>query len=397
MTRTESCFSSEDMAFARSCAIPIASSSARSCHLSSSLVWKSLLQLSTRAMMLCSLLLLGACAASGPGTGSTAAAEPVAQTSTTGVTSLTDRTVAADIVKVATQIFPPVSTTLQINTTGDDPLLRYFIAAFADAGYGIQRVSADQGSNFFSYDRSEEATESGETLLRFNASIGVVDIGRDYTIPSVNVVSPASLVRLSGTRIPVTVADEPSGRVRIQNPEYSKATYVASLNLDEQAPPVISLITSDLVDRVASDNSPQSGLQALNSDRLEVTNLFYADQSNFTSILDDYEQVESQVVVFGDDSLVLGNTNKLLIAQMVEDRLEPGDIVSLVGCSNGPTALEIGNEGLALGRAERVTQALTSQGVPRDRILDEGCWAPVSAGDKFPSRGVVMELWRPAS
>ena len=350
--------------------------------------------------MLCSLLLLGACATSGsgPGTGSDEATQPAAQGSSTGLLSLTDRTVVSDLVKVATQIFPPVSTTLQINTIGnDDPLLRYFTTAFANAGYGIQRVSADQGSNYFSYDRSEEATESGETLLRFNASIGAVNIARDYTVPSANVVSPASLVRLSGTRIPVTVADEASGRMQIRDPGYSQVIYVASLNLDEQAPPVISLITSDLVDRVASDGSSQSGLQAISANRVENNNLFYADQSNFTSILDDYEQVESQVVVFGDDSMVLGNTNKLLIAKMVDDRLEPGDIVSLVGCSNGPTALEIGNQGLALGRAERVTQALTAQGVSRDRILDEGCWAPVSAGDKFPSRGVVMELWRPAS
>ena len=399
MTKAEYCSSSENMSITRLFAILIARSSALSCHSSFWLASRSLLRLFTRAMMLCSILLLGACATPGPGpeTESTVDAVPVTPTSPTGLTSVTDRTVAGDMVKVATQIFPPVNTTLQINTSGNDPLMRYFAAAFANAGYGIQRVSADQGSNFFSYDRSEEATDSGETLVRFNTSIGAVDIGRDYTIPGVNVISPASPFRLSGTRIPVTVADEPSGRMRIQNPEYSQASYVASLNLDGQAPPVISLITSDLVDRVASDSSAQSGLQAINTNQVEVNNLFYADQSNFTSILDDYEQVESQVVVFGDDSLVLGNTNKLLIAQMVEDRLEPGDIVSLVGCSNGPTALEIGNEGLALGRAERVTQALTSQGVPRDRILDEGCWAPVSAGDKFPSRGVVMELWRPAS
>ena len=399
MTRAEYCSSSENMSVTRFRAISIASSSASSCHSSFWLASISALRLLTRPLMLCSILLLGACTTPGPGpeTGSTGAAEPVTPTSPTGLSSVTDRTVASDMVKVATQIFPPVNTTLQINTSGNDPLMRYFTAAFANAGYGIQRVSADQGSNFFSYDRSEEATDSGETLVRFNTSIGAVDIGRDYIIPGVNVISPASPFRLSGTRIPVTVADEPSGRMRIQNPEYSQANYVASLNLDEQAPPVISLITSDLVDRVASESSPQSGLQAVNTNQVENNNLFYADQSNFTSILDDYEQVESQVVVFGDDSLVLGNTNKLLIAQMVKDRLEPGDIVSLVGCSNGPTALEIGNEGLALGRAERVTQALTSQGVPRDRILDEGCWAPVSAGDKFPSRGVVMELWRPAS
>ena len=353
-------------------------------------------RLLTRLAMLCSLLLLGACATSGskPDTESTDATEPVAQASTTGLSSVTDRTVASDMVEIATQIFPPVMTTLQVNTDDNDPLIRYFIAEFANAGYGIQRVSADQGSNFFSYDRVEEASDSGETLVRFNASIGSVNIGRDYTIPSVNLVSPASPVRLSGTRAPVTVSDEPSGRMLIKNPEHSQAIYTASLNLNQQAQPVISLITSDLVDRVASGNTPQARLQAINSNRVEVSNLFYADQSNFTSILDDYEQVESQIVVFGNDSMVLGNTNKLLIAQMVENRLRPDDIVSLVGCSNGPTALEIGNEGLALGRAERVTQALMAQGVSRDRILDEGCWAPVSAGDKFPSRGVVMELWR---
>ena len=233
--------------------------------------------------------------------------------------------------------------------------------------------------------------------MSFNSSIGAVEISRDYTIPSNNRVSPASPVRLSGTRVPVIVNDVQSGRVLISNTDFSRASYVASLNLNEQAPPVISLITSDLVDRVAEGNTAQSRYQTINSNQLQINNLFYADQSNFSSILDDYEQVERHVVVFGNDSLVLGNTNKLLIEQLVNDRLGTGDLVSLVGCSNGPTALEIGNEGLAMGRAERVTEALLSQGVPRDRILDEGCWAPVSAGDKFPSRGVVLEVWRRAS
>jgi len=98
--------------------------------------------------------------------------------------------------------------------------------------------------------------------------------------------------------------------------------------------------------------------------------------------------------VFGNDSMVLGSTNKSLIDQFVDNEIREGDVVSLIGCSNGPTSLEIGNEGLALGRAQRVTEALTSRGVPRENVLDEGCWAPVSAQDRFPNRGVVMELWR---
>ena len=275
--------------------------------------------------------------------------------------------------------------------------MEYFIEQFARSGYGIQRVSADQGSNFFTFTRTEQLDDNGRPFVRFDSSIGAVDIGRDYLIPGANTVSPASPIRLSGTRIPVSVPDKPNGRFQITDASNSRAVYVASLNLSQQAPPVISLITDDVVSAVAEQGTPPSSFQALNSSRVEINNLFYADQSNFSSVLDNYEQIERQVVVFGNDSMILGNTNKLLIEQFVQQQFNSDDLISLVGCSNGPTVLEIGNEGLALGRAERVTQALLSYGVARDRILDEGCWAPVSAGDKFPSRGVVLELWRELS
>jgi len=310
-----------------------------------------------------------------------------------------DRTIADDLIKVAKQIFPPVSTTLQFPASSDDALLEYFTVQFADAGYGIQRVSADQGSNFFSYSRSEKPMENDDPLIQFRASIGAVAIARDYTVPATNTLSPAGPVQLSGTRIPVDVVDLPSSRFVIDEPDFSSVTYVASLNLDEQQPPVISLITDDVVTGVANRNTGNAtaSLQAVNSSQMEINNLFFGGQSNFSSILDSYDQVERRIIVFGDDSLLLGDTNKLLIEQFVQQQMTDGDVISLVGCSNGPTALEIGNEGLALGRAERVTEALQSLGVAREKILDEGCWAPESAGDKFPSRGVVMELWRKQS
>lgn len=305
------------------------------------------------------------------------------------------RTIAADVVSAAKQIFPPISSTLQF-PRDTDPVTEYFSQQFAAEGYGIQRVSADQGANLFSYN-GREADIDGKTLISVETTIGVVQIGRDYTIPRTNTVSPASPFRLSGTRIPIDVADTTNSRFVVSNPEFTAVEYVASLDLEGQAPPVISLITDDLVSRVAASNAQSVSVQALNSNRMEVTNLFYADQSNFSSILDNFDRVERQVVVFGNDSMVLGNTNKALIEQFVKERFKDNDLVSLVGCSNGPTALEIGNEGLALGRAERVTQELLARGVARDRVLAEGCWAPVSVGDKFPSRGVVLELWRERS
>lgn len=348
-------------------------------------------------LVLASVVLISACAPFGlkdttlPETPSpleiAAAAEPV------------DQTIADDLIKVAKQIFPPVTTTLQFPATSDDALLEYFTVKFADAGYGIQRVSADQGSNFFSYSRNETRMENGDPLIEFRSSIGAVEIARDYTVPDTNSLSPAGPVQLSGTRVPVEVVDLPSGRFVIDEPDFSTVTYVASLNLDAQQPPVISLITDDVVTGVAnqSTGTETASLQAVNSSQMEINNLFFGGQSNFNSILNSYDQVDRRIIVFGDDSLVLGDTNKLLIERFVQQQMTDGDVISLVGCSNGPTALEIGNEGLALGRAERVTEALQSLGVAREKILDEGCWAPVSAGEKFPSRGVVMELWRKQS
>ncbi|MFK7857726.1 MAG: hypothetical protein AB8B64_02820 [Granulosicoccus sp.] len=311
--------------------------------------------------------------------------------------SAVDRAIAADVIRTARQIYNPFNTTLQVSRNDNDPLLAHFIEEFARAGYGIQRVSADQGSNFLSLSSIRETNDDGELLIRFNSSIGAVDIGRDYRSPSANTITPASPFRLSGTRAAVDVPDEPDASFRVTDASHSRAVYEASLNLNEQVPPIISLITNEIVDNIASQSVQSASLQALNSSRIEVNNLFYSDQSNFSSILDNYEQIERQIVVFGNDSMILGNTNKSLIEQFVQERFGPDDLISLVGCSNGPTALDIGNEGLALGRAERVTQALLSQGIARDRILDEGCWAPVSARNRFPSRGVVLELWRKIS
>lgn len=301
-----------------------------------------------------------------------------------------DRAMFDDLSGIVAQIFEPLNTTLQINRDNADRRMQYFVDTLADKGFGIQRVSADQGANYLSYTRKN--TEQPDEV-HLSVAIGAVLVGRDYRQLNDDAVSPNSVVRLAGTRIPVAVSDTSSRRFKVEDPSLSEAQYVASLGLDE-ASPVISLITPELVSNVSNRAANGPSLQALNSSQVEVNNLFYGSESTFASVLDDYQRIDRQVIVFGNDSMVLGNTNKLLIEQFVDSKLKDSDVISLVGCSNGPTALEIGNEGLALGRAQRVTQALMSRGVARHQVLDEGCWAPTNVGDRFPSRGVVMELWR---
>lgn len=304
--------------------------------------------------------------------------------------TLTDKAMFDDLSGIAAQVFPPLSTTLQVNRDNTDPRMQYFVSGLADKGFGIQRVSADQGSHYLAYTLKDTDTANEKHL---SIAIGAVLIGRDYRQLQGNAVSPHSVVRLSGTRTPVVVADSPSRRFKIEDPAFSEARYVASLGLDE-ASPVIALITPDIVSKVSEQASDGPSLQGLNSSKVEVNNLFYGNESTFASILENYQRIDRQIIVFGNDSMILGDTNKQLIEQFVDGKMKDTDVISLVGCSNGPTSLDIGNEGLALGRAQRVTQALLARGVAREKVLDEGCWAPTNVGDRFPSRGVVIELWR---
>lgn len=317
---------------------------------------------------------------------------PSGVTSASKVESITisEKAMFDDLSGIVTQVFEPLSTTLQINRDNDDPRMKHLVDGLASRGFGIQRVSADQGANYLSY-----SLKTGDTPeeVGLTVAVGAVEVSRDYRKLRGNSITPGSVVRLSGTRSEVVVSDASSRRFKVEDPSLSEVQYVASLGLEDTSP-IIALITPELVSNVSKKATDGPSLQALNSSKVEVNNLFYGNESTFASVLDDFQRVDQQVIVFGNDSMVLGDTNKQLIEQFVDAKMKDNDVISLVGCSNGPTALEIGNEGLALGRAQRVTQALLARGVARDKVLDEGCWAPTNVGDRFPSRGVVMELWR---
>ena len=109
---------------------------------------------------------------------------------------------------------------------------------------------------------------------------------------------------------------------------------------------------------VAREAAGGPTIAGVNSQRVEVSNLYYDDAEAFGALGDDYAPAERTVVVFANDSMRLGPDGKRQIARFVEDYREGEDLIGLIGCSNGPTALDIGNEGLALGRSRRVSEEL---------------------------------------
>lgn len=128
-------------------------------------------------------------------------------------------------------------------------------------------------------------------------------------------------------------------------------------------------------------------------DDSKLENMDALGRSNYTSFLEETVVVESTVVVFADDSMILNTNGKERVARLAEISL-PGDIFRVIGCSHGTTRIENGNEVLAENRARRVAQELYFLGVPVSRVLPEGCWSSNRAEADHPSRGVVLSLFR---
>jgi len=301
-----------------------------------------------------------------------------------------ERTMVNDLLSAAVQILPPYATTIQISSSNDNDLTLLVADAMARAGYGIQTVTADQGLSLLSTDiRTEEQLDSRSPIKHLRIDIGQVSIGRAYSLTTDRTIQPNSPFQLYGSRAPIEQDKTLFGATSTM----ASTEYLASIKIDEQTPkPLISLVTPDVFKSAAGEisNTPES--TSINSAKVEINNLHFGE-SIFGSMLNDHMTIDDLIVWFPDDSTLLRNENKLLIRRFMDVFIEQLDLVSVIGCSNGPTASDLGNAGLALGRGERVIDELLSFGIPRDKILDQGCWAP-SAGDKYPGRAVVLELWR---
>ena len=122
-------------------------------------------------------------------------------------------------------------------------------------------------------------------------------------------------------------------------------------------------------------------------------NMYETRRSNYAPLFAEYEDLRQDTLIFPNDSLVLGEANKRLIADYARDLDPATDVLSVIGCSHGRTAIDNGNEVLAIGRANRVKEAFVFAGLDHDQVLEESCWAG-TYHEVFPKRGVVVTLKR---
>lgn len=289
--------------------------------------------------------------------------------------TLNDEFAARNIVYSLSQIpnLRPLQTTIQMTK----PATEYGMNVehyLREAGYGIQFVKSDIGAHYVSYKFEDATTERGPET-KYIISIGAVEASRVYKIDGGSL-QPDSAMEISGTEESFIELNDSIFEIKGSNYE-ENVIFVDSIE-----PETNVIVASNKYENILDEFS------------IIKKNIHTTEKSNYISVFKDYDDVDSDILVFGNDSLELGVENKNIVQEYAERMNPETDLISVIGCSHGKSGIENGNSILAIGRANRVKEAFVFAGIEYGKILDEGCWAPEYYDEKMPRRGVVLTLKR---
>ena len=262
--------------------------------------------------------------------------------------------------------------TVQISS-GDTEFEQVVHADLEQKGYKLQTVEA--GGNRVSA-RVEPSDDPD--AARYVVAVGEISVERMYSQIDGQTVPVSEMVVRGGEERPIVLND--SDVFGTENERYTQVEFQPYPDL--------------IIDNLLEPRSPPDGQAAQDAELPIKRNLFDTLQSNYASTLDEFVEVDQNILVFPNDSLRLGDTNKRIIEEYVSKMDPDTDILSVIGCSHGHTEISNGNSLLAIGRANRVKEAFLFSGIEYDHILDEGCWAPQTFNEVMPKRGVVLTLKR---
>ena len=338
--------------------------------------------------------------------------------------------IAQDFVNALSQLdsMQAGSTTVaMLASDRQDDFTLAMLDALAQAGYGIRWVEQADAASLFQYRRDQERAAGGIDRDIYELAVGSVEMRRGYASDAQRRVRPVTPLYVRGADASNITVNEnlfnsgnsdlttAAGRMidnsgATEDEEVlTQANGVDAVGVAPAAPvhrataPTLALQNSSRL-RVPADANPLDPLVGRAATAPAVSlpviaaplehNVFDLGGSNFQNLLADYTVVKEQVLTFANDSMRLGQSNKQLVNQLVASFNPQTDVFSLIGCSMGATQVKGGNAALALGRADRVAEALRFAGVDDSQILDEGCWAGDGSLESLPRRGVVLTLNR---
>jgi len=268
---------------------------------------------------------------------------------------------------------------------------QYVEEGLDELGYAVRRVSADQGKNYVRYASEQVQNETG-SFTRYRIAIGSVSVER-YFDQDGTVTFPVSAMTVEGASLQELVLNDEI--FTNYDKTYSTLTFLQVGGNDVQtASGGAASVDASSANTTASTSNEQNVGDLPELDPSEKRNMYETRESNYSDVFASYDDVRRDVLVFPNDSLHLNDKNKTVIERFANGVKNDSDVISLIGCSHGKSGLNNGNSLLAIGRANRVKEALIHLGVHEQQVLDEGCWAPVHFDEMMPRRGVVITLKR---
>jgi hypothetical protein len=270
--------------------------------------------------------------------------------------------IATNLIAALVQIpeMRPTTATLQISppqTAFGNALVR----ALEDAGFGMQRVSADQGQRYVSYSKRLAETESG-VVTDYSLAVGNIKLSREYQIRD-QAIYPSSLMNITGTSYlaDIELADGIfaeqggdgnafiSGAQQTGNPDPDlKVTTVDVYSFDEL--PADKRTRQDRVLAEARQRYFEAGVQRAAPD------------------LNQFAKYRRTVLIFSDNSTqMLGNVNKRAVRLLVRE-FSDDDVMVIKACQDAD-----GEDQASMNRAFRVEEELAGFGVPTDSSYIAPC------------------------
>ena len=287
-----------------------------------------------------------------------------------------DELIAIDLVNALLQFkgMHPADTRLKMTrtNTGFSTALHAVLGVAGYTMHGQAQLRSQMLTSHVERGRKELTGHHRTYML----SVGTIKIKRDYFLQDWGVT--------------------PSSNLYVQGADASQIILNDDLFFDQAPTQSVAARapTRQLQASPAAPTSLSSRNMLVDQARIDRQNMYDIGGSNFGQIFDEFYDVSKISVVFSNDSMRLGRSGKTSINQFLSTYNRDTDVVSVVGCSHGRTSIQDGNKRLAIGRADRVAEALLYAGVPENKVLEEGCWASKPFDEVFPRRGVVLTLKR---
>lgn len=278
--------------------------------------------------------------------------------------------IATDLVSVLMQLpgFSPWATTLSLSAP-NNLFGSNILNVLRLSGYGIQRVSADQGTKYVSYSKSKIVSNANATT-NYSISIGRLTVSREYDIVE-DQIYPTSLISIIGAEPKDITLNESMYRQRGGNHIIPSGVVFKSPDGRTLDVKQSNIVVKNAAKKNLDEQFSQQRFLVLARSRLFL-------ESKLTSVVDvrKWVPVRQVLLVFpSSDSSFLGSQNKSAIKKLLQFYDADSTGFGITGCKRHKSLLWDGTEGDALDRQLRVRNELLVAGVDIARVRENGCFA----------------------